>query len=267
VPLRDRSGNITGLCGIARNISERKAVEESLRESNERIHNLAVHLQSIQEEERKRIARDIHDEFGQVLTALKYDLSWVIKNMPEDNIRLVETSKKMSKFIDHAVKTVQRISLELRPALLDELGLVAAFEWFCKDYQRRTSIKCSIICETDETALDKDLSTAVFRAFQEALTNVARHAGATRVDISMKELDGELVFRVVDNGRGITKKDINSTKSYGLIGIKERFYPWKGEVEITGEKGKGTTVSVRVPLAPVKKSLQQTAFSTDKNKR
>lgn len=255
-PLHDERGEIAGLVSVCRDITGRKVAEESLRESNERIRNLAVHLQSIQEEERKRIARDIHDEFGQVLTALKYDLSWVVKNMPEDNVQMIETSKKMSKLIDHAVKTVQRISSDLRPALLDELGLAAAFEWFGKEYQLRTGVKCRIICDTDETALDKDLSTALFRAFQEALTNVSRHAGATRVNVSLNEHSGKLVFKVADNGRGITKKDINNPRSYGLIGIKERFYPWGGEVDIKGVKGKGTTVSVRVPLANVNKSLQ-----------
>ncbi|MBI5810004.1 MAG: sensor histidine kinase, partial [Deltaproteobacteria bacterium] len=197
-----------------RDVTERKTAEEALRESQGQLRSLAVHLQQIQEKERSRIARDIHDEFGQLLTAMKYDLSWMKRRLHEDQEPLVEMSEKMSKLIENAVKTVQRISSELRPALLDDLGLVAAIEWYAGEYQDRTGTKCAVTCDPDEIILDRELSTAVFRAFQEALTNVARHADATKVEVSLKKDDRELVLNVRDDGKGITEEDIFDSKSF-----------------------------------------------------
>lgn len=247
-PLYDKHENIVGLVGVSRNITERKTAEESLKESTERLRSLTVHLQTLQEKERRRIAGDIHDEFGQVFTALNYDLSWMRKKLPDDRRDLIEMTEKMSKLIDNGIRTVQKISSELRPALLDELGLVPAIEWHAEEYEKRTGICCEVDAAAGKIILDKDLSTAVFRVFQEALTNVARHANATKVNITLKESKGKLFLKVTDNGRGITKKEISSPKAFGLTGIKERFYPWGGEVRIAGVRGKGTEITVCIPF-------------------
>lgn len=248
VPLFNGAGSVTGICGIARNITERKKVEESLKESSKKLRSLTVHLQTLQEKERRRIAGDIHDEFGQVFTALNYDLAWMRKKLPADQRDLIEMTEKMSRLIDNGIRTVQKISSELRPALLDELGLAPAIEWHAKEYEKRTGICCNVEVAAEENILDKDLSTAFFRVFQEALTNVARHANATNVNITLKESEGKLFLKITDDGRGITKKEISSPKAFGLTGIKERFYPWEGEVRITGARGKGTEITVCVPF-------------------
>jgi PAS domain S-box-containing protein len=246
--MRDPEGKIQGIVCAALDITERKLAEDELKESREELRNLAAHLQSIQEEERRRIARDIHDDLGQMLTALKLGLSHHAKSLPKAQKSLIKESKKMSRLADDAINTLQRISSELRPALLDDLGLVAAIEWQVKEYQNRTGIKCELTFDPEEITLDEELSTAIFRALQASLTNIVRHADATRVNVSVKVGDNRLFLKVVDNGRGITEKEISDPKSIGLVGIRERFYPWRGKVQINGIQGKGTIVMVSVPL-------------------
>jgi signal transduction histidine kinase len=231
-----------------RDITERKKAEEQLRRSEEQLRNLADHLQSVREEERTTIAREVHDDLGQTLTALKMDISWLGKKLPKDQETLLEKTKAMRKLTDMTIKTVKRISTELRPGLLDDLGLVAAIEWQAEEFQNRTGIRCELAVDPEEIILDRDRSTAIFRIFQETLTNVARHAKATRVTASLKEKDDKLELRVRDNGSGITKEQISDSKSFGLMGIRERVHPWGGEMKISGRPGKGTTVVVSIPI-------------------
>ena len=154
----------------------------------------------------------------------------------------------MSELIDRTIRTVKRISAELRPGVLDDLGLMAAVEWQAEEFQSRTGIKCEVSSKPTDVVLDQDLATQIFRIFQEALTNVSRHANATRVKISLEERAGKLVLKVSDNGKGITQEQITNPKSFGLMGISERARSQRGKAKISGIKGKGTTVTVTIPL-------------------
>lgn len=229
-------------------ITERKRSEEELKQSRERLRDLASHLQSIREEERGRIAREIHDELGQALTALKMDIHWVCQRLSKDQKLLLEKTRSMSKLIDTTVQSVQRISSELRPGLLDDLGLSAAVEWQADEFQNRTGIQCETISDPEDIALDQAFSTAIFRIFQEALTNIARHANATRVEVILKKKSGKVELTVRDDGQGITEKQISDARSFGLIGIRERVHSFRGDLIITGTSNKGTSVKVSIPL-------------------
>jgi signal transduction histidine kinase len=155
----------------------------------------------------------------------------------------------MGKLIDGTIEMVHRISADLRPGLLDDFGLVAALEWFAKDFQKRSGIVCRARLEVDDLALDKEMSTTIFRIFQETLTNVARHAEARRVEVRLAASGGRLILEVSDDGRGITKKQMNDPRSFGIIGMRERAHSWGGEVLISGNRDKGTTVRLTIPLA------------------
>jgi signal transduction histidine kinase/DNA-binding response OmpR family regulator len=230
-------------------VTERKRAEESIKRSREKLRNLSAHLESVREDERMRIAREIHDELGQLLTALQTDLSYLIIKLPEANELLIKRTKKMSKLIEKSIQTVQRISSDLRPPVLDELGIVPAIEWHAEEFQARTGIKCKVSFNTEDIVMDKDRSTVIYRIFQEALTNVARHANATIVNTSMKKGGGKLILKIKDNGSGISEEELSSMKSFGIIGIKERACFVGGEAKIEGIKGKGTAITVKIPLS------------------
>ena len=233
----------------ARERADRKQAVEQLRQSHEQLRALSVYLQHVREEERINISRAVHDELGQALTGLKIDLSWLANRLSKDQAPLIEKTKKMSFYIDETIQTVRRISTELRPGILDQLGLVAALEWQANEFQTRSGIQCAVKSSLDGAILDEDLNTAFFRIFQETLTNVLRHAGATRVNVHLRE-DGEnLILEVKDNGRGITPAEIANTKSIGLLGMRERAALLGGKVSLTGARRKGTTVTVSIPLA------------------
>ncbi len=229
-------------------ITDRKQAEEGLRTSSEQLRNLSAHLESVREEERMNIAREIHDELGQVLTALKIDLSWLTKRLPEGQELLFEKAKTMHKLVDRTIQTVKRISAELRPGVLDDLGIAAAMEWQTSEYEKLTEIKCEFSSHPKDIILDQDRSTAIFRIFQEAMTNVVRHANATKVKITLKKQVGKIVFRVRDNGSGIEKGQLSDPKALGLIGMRERARFLGGEVKISGSPGKGTMVMVSIPF-------------------
>jgi signal transduction histidine kinase len=216
-----------------------------LRESEDKLRRLAAHLISVREEERAHIAREIHDELGQVLTGIKMEVGWLAKRLTEP--ALLEKTDSMSKLIDSTVQTVRKIATGLRPEMLDDMGLIAAVGWQAKEFQKRTGIRCRTKLPP-ETKFDLDISTTTFRIFQEILTNVARHARATRVDIEL-ELDAEqLKLEVLDNGVGIQDSDLNGRKSLGLLGMRERAFLFGGEVTVAGTPGQGTRVSVAIPL-------------------
>jgi signal transduction histidine kinase len=229
-------------------VIERKRAEEEPKQSHEQLRNLSAHIESMREAERTSIAREVHDELGQALTALKMDLSWLDKRLPEKQEALIKKVREMSRLIGTTIQAVKKISTELRPGVLDDLGLMAAIEWQAQEFHERTRIKCELTTEGEDINLDRDLATVVFRILQEALTNIARHANATRVEVSLKKGDGQLVLQVRDNGKGITKKQIAHPKSFGLIGMRERVRSWNGSVKLDGISGKGTIVAVSIPL-------------------
>jgi len=228
---------------------ERHQAEEKLRRSNEQLRALTAHLQHVREEERTRIARQVHDELGQALTGLKLDLSWLAGHLPKHSRMLQQKARILSDCIDTTIQTVRRISTELRPGILDNLGLVAAIEWQAQEFQLKTGIRCTVKATVPETMWNQDFSTTFFRIFQETLTNIIHHAGASRVEVSLA-VDGDgLVLQIGDNGRGISEAEIASGKSIGLAGMRERAALLAGEVTFAGIAGQGTTVTVRIPLS------------------
>jgi len=247
-PFRESDGEIIGIVEDFKDISDRKKFEEEVLQSRERLRDLAAHLQVVREEERRRIAREIHDELGQALTALKMDIYWLSHQLPKEKQLLLDKAKAMSTLIDRTVKSVKRISSDLRPGLLDDLGLSAAIEWQAEEFTNRTGIQCEIFADPEDIVLDEQRSIAIFRIFQETLTNVARHANATNVLATLKKEDGRVAMRVCDNGKGIDKKHISDPKSYGLIGMYERVHSLGGNLIINGIRRKGTTIEVSIPI-------------------
>jgi signal transduction histidine kinase len=221
--------------------------QEKLRRSHDQLRALTGHLQFVREGERTRIAREVHDELGQALTGLKLDLSWLAGRMPGKRA-LQRKVKAMSAHVDATIQTVRRIATELRPGVLDSLGLAAAIEWQTTDFQERTGIRCDVRIEIREAIHDRELSTLCFRIFQETLTNIARHAKATHVEVRLAQVDNELVLTVGDNGRGISEKEVVNASSIGLIGMRERVAQVGGQVFFFGLPSRGTTVTVRLPM-------------------
>lgn len=250
-PFRGGTGELIGIVEDFKDISVRKRAEEELKQSRRQLRELASYLESAREKERTRIAREIHDELGQALTALKMELHWWFEKLPKDDNELVEGVQKLSQLLDENVHLVQRISSELRPGMLDLLGLSAAIEWQAAQFRDRTGIKCDFISIPEDTVLDETSSIAIFRIFQEACTNIVRHAKATKIEIVLKETPEEVELKISDNGKGITDKEISNPKSFGLMGIKERAMSLGGTVEISGAENKGTTVRVRIPKESV----------------
>jgi signal transduction histidine kinase len=219
---------------------------ERLRESEEKLRRLAAHLISVREEERAHIAREIHDELGQVLTGLKMEVTWLAKRLKEKP--LVEKTDSMCKLIDTTVQTVRKIATGLRPEMLDDMGVVAAVAWYAKEFQKRTGIRCRAKLPPETVKLDVDVSTTMFRIFQEILTNVARHSRATRVDLELSVNEERVALDVIDNGVGIAETEVNGMKSLGLLGMHERALLFGGEVKIIGTPGHGTRVAVSIPM-------------------
>ena len=270
--LRDEAGRLQGFGKVVRDETAKREAQEALlnlneeldkrvqertgqlaqayrdlRISFEQLRALASRLQEVREEERTSIAREIHDELGQALTALKMDVVWLMQRLPEGSKPWLAKTDSMLKLIDNTISAVRRIAAELRPGMLDDLGLVAAIEWQAQEFQGRTGVECQVLLPTDDVALDEEHSTAVFRIFQETLTNIARHANATRVSVKLERTAQEIVLEVQDNGKGLEEAAVFSTRSLGLLGMKERALLLGGGLEVHGSQGKGTTVTLRIP--------------------
>jgi two-component system sensor histidine kinase UhpB len=243
-------GTTYRLLGSHLDITERKRAQEALETSQEELRRLSANLMDVREAERTRIAREIHDELGQALTGLKMDVAWIVKRLPEGTSGIRAKASSMSALIDDTVATVRRIATELRPGLLDDLGLAAAIEWQAQEFERRTGIRCELRADLNDASLDTETSTALFRIFQEGLTNVARHASATSVVAVLSQDDGGLVLEVRDDGSGISERDASSLRSIGLAGMRERAQLVGGVFSIMGGPGEGTTVRITIPRAP-----------------
>jgi signal transduction histidine kinase len=231
--------------------TQRQRAEDKLRRSLDQLRALTNYLQYVREEERTRIAREVHDELGQALTGLKLDLSWLVTRLGKKTTKTEQDkAKTMVAHIDSTIQTVRRIATELRPGILDGLGLVAAIEWQANEFQSRTKIPCVVSTTISDGQWDQDFSTVFFRIFQETLTNIIRHAQATRVEVRLAEENGNLVLSVSDNGRGISEEEIANTRSIGLVGMRERAMLIGGDITIQGGPGRGTTVIARAPLRP-----------------
>jgi PAS domain S-box-containing protein len=249
-PLRlDRT---RAVCLIASDLSEMKRAEQELRASSEQLRNLTAHLLSIREEERARISREVHDELGQSLTAVKMDLAWLAGRLPQRNGRMLKRIRSTGQLADSIIQSIRRISTELRPAVLD-LGLAAAVEWQVQEFQARSGIQCKVRLLTREVVAS-NASTAMFRIFQETLTNVARHAKATRAEVVLQKQRDRLVLLIRDNGRGFDQASPSLSKSLGLLGMRERAAILGGQVNISSAPGKGTTVTAWIPLPSPEKS-------------
>jgi signal transduction histidine kinase len=230
---------------LSAELSERALTEQRLRASEENLRALAGHLESVREEERVRIAREIHDELGQALTGLKYDIGGLARACAADP-DVAERTAAIGAAIDRIINSVRRISSGLRPEVLDEIGLSAAVEWQGREFSRRTGIRCTVEIDPAFADPDRERSTAIFRILQELLTNVARHAGATRVKVHLS--DGEVIhLRVEDNGRGIEKEKFEHARSLGFMGLRERVLAFGGCIEVEGREGEGTTALVAIP--------------------
>lgn len=222
--------------------------EHAVKDSYAQLRALAARLQTIREEERTDIARELHDELGQALTALKMDVALLINTLPKRNKLLLERARAMIEQIDATIKTVRRLSSQLRPGMLDDLGLGPSVEWYAQEFQARTGIEVQADIIQDELPLTHAQATAFFRIFQETLTNVARHANATRVTAKLELQESELVLEITDNGQGFEMDEVRVKRSLGFLGMRERAENVQGRLEIQTQPGAGTTIRVAVPL-------------------
>ncbi len=254
-PLRGADGSPIGVFGIARDITPRRLAEDELRASHAQLRALAARLCTIREEQGAHIAREIHDVLGQQLTALKFDLVWLRRRCADvgdaqlagDLAEKIATALQLA---DASIQTVQKIATELRPGTLDKLGLVAALQQVAREFGERTRIRCELAPMPETLALDSERSTGVFRICQETLTNVARHARATRVQIRLACDPAGLTLEVRDNGVGIASEHLTGRSSLGLLGMHERAMLLGGRLEISGAAGQGTTVKLQLPIPP-----------------
>ena len=242
---------------ILRDITKRKAAEEALNRSEEQLRALATRLQQAREEEAMRIARELHDQLGRCLTAMKMDVDGIERVLTgggtEASFRaLIERANRMNRTLDETVHTVRRISAELRPGVLDDLGLAAAIEWQARDFQGRSGLSCVVRVPEEDLPLSRDQATALFRIFQESLTNVARHAHATKVWVNLTEEQDSVVLEIEDNGVGISPARLTERHSLGLLGMRERVAVFGGEIEFAGMPGQGTAVVVRMPVLEIR---------------
>ena len=232
---------------LANDVTEKYIADEKLKESFAAIRELTEHLQNIREQERAHMAREIHDELGQLLTVLKMDVSWLNKRVVTTEPAIKEKFTELLEMLDTTVKTVRRIASELRPTLLDDLGLVAAMEWHLEEFEKRSGIAKEFSTSVTEVAIDDSMKIGLFRILQESLTNVARHSQAQKVNVGLEKNNGHIILKITDNGKGFDTSR-TTRKTLGLLGMKERTEMMGGEYQITSKPGEGTVVEVKVPV-------------------
>lgn len=245
--VKDDAGHTHYFEAFVQDITEQRQSSQELARSRRRLRQLAARLEEVREQDRKLIAREIHDELGQGLTALRMDLSWIAGRLPAKPTRLGAKARAMVGVVDQTIEAVRRIATQLRPPILDDLGLVAAIEWQAGETAARTGIRCALDLPA-EVQLDDTRATTVFRILQEALTNVVRHAGADAVQVTLRATSDELVLEVKDDGCGITAAQLSDQRALGLLGMRERAEAAGGLLEVFAGPTAGTTVALRVPL-------------------
>jgi signal transduction histidine kinase len=255
IGVRDELSHLAGVFDeMAASLQERIAREAqvmaSLEQSREQLRNLAAYQQEVREQEKIRIAREVHDQLGQSLTIMSMDLTWIKKHLSNRSSKIDEKISGMFNVIEDALERLHTVTAELRPVILDDFGLAAAIEWQVEEYSKRIGIECRMEPTGFEPDLPKGQATAIFRIFQEILTNIMRHAQAKEVVVKMEAGNGDLILQVRDDGRGITESEVNDPKAFGLLGIRERLYPFGGQVTFDGRPGLGTLVTVRLPISP-----------------
>jgi|KBSSwiS6_1023812.scaffolds.fasta_scaffold01739_2 signal transduction histidine kinase len=247
--------NLTRLPAAINKVIENKKTQKAkyeaeleMQELNERLRSLAAHLQNVREEEQMRIAREIHDELGQMLTTLKIDISFAESKMntsAEEAKKYLEDARSLA---DNTLKTVRRIAADLRPSVLDDMGLIAGLEWQSSEFEKHNSIRSVFYSSHEDIQLEKSIATHIYRIYQEALTNIVRHAHANTVTTDLIVEKTQLILSISDNGKGFLSEEIKSKKTLGLLGISERAILIKGQLAINSEAGKGTTITITVPL-------------------
>jgi PAS domain S-box-containing protein len=235
---------------IVRDVTERVRADEELKRSREELRELSAAAHTVREQEQRRIAREIHDELGQSLTALKMDVAWMQGNLSAGAPSLADKLDTMQAQLDATVAATRRISADLRPLMLDDLGLVPATEWLAQNFSERTGISCALQIDPPDLELAEPSASALYRILQESLTNVARHAKARRVEIALERTDGVLKLTVRDDGLGFSPAEARTHKTYGLLGLRERTVLLGGETRIASEPGRGTSIEVSIPLEP-----------------
>ena len=238
-----------GLFVFIRDISETMRSKIELQEKNEELRNFSTHLQKVREEEQTRIAREIHDELGQQITGLKMDVGWLRRRLSHhiDILAAQDKLNSMNNLMDQTIQSIRKIASQLRPSILDDLGLVAALEWQSQEFIKRFKIPVEFQSESKELNVDPAIATGLFRIFQESLTNIARHADTDKVYAKLEIPDGKLRLIIKDDGKGFDLAHADFKKSLGLVGMKERAKMIGGELELKSEPGKGTVVEVTVP--------------------
>jgi two-component system sensor histidine kinase UhpB len=216
------------------------------------LRELSVASRTAREQENSRISRELHDELGQNLTSLKMDLAWLESNCPKDNDRFLRTLAGMRSVLDSTVAATRRISADLRPLMLDDLGLLAALEWLAEETARRHGFSVELAVDKASENLAEPLASQVYRIVQESLTNCGRHAAAQHVRVALRTIGPEILLDVPDDGRGLAPDDLRKKGSFGLVGIRERVYILAGSVEIRGDTGRGTVIHVRLPIPAVR---------------
>ncbi len=238
--------------GIMTNITQTKLEEAEIKQSRAQLAELSAHVETVKEQERTRIAREIHDDLGGNLTAIKMSLALLARRLPAD-AQLLDKATYLDSLVDRTIESVHRISGDLRPSILD-FGLVAAIDWQAREFEKQLGITCEFAANRKDIELHPDQATALFRIFQEALTNISKHANATRVRVELVRGSRSVRMHIVDNGRGIENADRIKSKSFGIRGMVERASALGGDLSVTpGEHG-GSIVSVKVPLAPARRA-------------
>lgn len=246
-------GKVVGTVTAFRDITERKRAECELRESRRQLQELSAFLQQVREDERTRIARELHDELGQALTALRIDLIWLDRRLPQREQQVGDKLAAMLSLVEKTVDAIRRISEDLRPGMLDDLGLAAAIEHHVAKFSDQTGIACTLAMSRDHYELDDRTATTLFRVLQESLTNVARHAQASKVTVQLQDLPNEMLLIVKDDGCGLPQAAERGKKTYGLLGMHERVKLLGGSLDISSEPGKGTRIEASLPVNSLEK--------------